>query len=244
MRQQFRIVSTVAATGLCVVGLSACGALKGESFADDAKVTQKVTSVRLDSTSGGVTLNGKKGAGETSVHRSIDYSGNNKPSGATHRMEGGVLVLGGCGKDCSVNYTVDLPAGLPVSGETSTGAVRLTDVGSVTVKTSTGRIEMDKVAGPVKVETHSGRITGTGIQGESIQAKTNNGAITLTPTTAQNVTAETSNGDVTITAPSAHYNVKIHNNNGKHKVNIPSDPAGKYKLDLTTSNGEITINPA
>ncbi|MFK4111750.1 hypothetical protein [Streptomyces sp. NPDC002176] len=58
------------------------------------------------------------------MRREVDYRGD-KPQGTTHRIENGVLILGGCGNRCSVNYTVDVPAGVPVSGEVSTGSVRL-----------------------------------------------------------------------------------------------------------------------
>lgn len=215
----------------------------GETFTDDAKVPEKITSVRLDSSSGGVTLNGGKNTGDVSLHRSVTYH-SKKPSGATHRVDNGVLVLGGCGRDCSVDYSVDLPAGLPVTGGTSSGAVRLVDVGPVEVNTSSGHIEMDEVAGTVDVETSNGRITGTGLRGKGIRAKTSNGSITLTPVTAQDVRAETSNGEIRITAPTARYTVKARSDNGERKINIPTDPSGQYELDLRTSNGAITVDAA
>ncbi|MGW7362909.1 DUF4097 family beta strand repeat-containing protein [Streptomyces sp. NPDC054841] len=241
MRQQLRLFGAVAMAGIGVMGLSACGLVPGSTFEDDAKVTEKITSVRLDSSSGGVTLRGAKNAGKVSLHRSVDYKGD-KPEGATHRVEDGVLVLGGCGKDCSVNYTVDLPAGLPVSGETSSGAVSLSQVGKVEVTTSSGRIELDGVAGSVDVETSNGRITGTGLQGTGIRAKTSNGGITLTPAKPQDVRAETSNGEIDVTVPSARYKVTVNSNNGDKNIHVDNDPAGQYQVDLTTSNGDITLN--
>ena len=47
------------------------------------------------------------------MRREVENRGD-KPQGATHRIENGVLILGGCGSRCSVNYTVEVPAGVPV----------------------------------------------------------------------------------------------------------------------------------
>jgi hypothetical protein len=64
-----------------------------------------------------------------------------------------VLVLRSCGQSCWVNYSLDLPAGIPVNGETSTGAVSLSGVGEVEATISSGAIDLDGVAGAVDVDT-------------------------------------------------------------------------------------------
>ncbi|WP_341483597.1 hypothetical protein [Streptomyces endophytica] len=136
-----RTLAAAAAAVVAVCGIAACGLLPGETFEDDAVVSKRITAVRLDSDSGGVTVRGGEGGGKNgaavSLHRSVEYHGD-RPQGATHRVEDGVLVLGGCGDECSVTYTLDLPAGIPVSGETSNGAVNLSKVGAVKVTTSSG----------------------------------------------------------------------------------------------------------
>ncbi len=243
MRQRLRVLGMVAVAGIGVAALSACDPKSASTFEDDASVSQKITSVRLDSGSGGVTLHGGKGAGKVSVHRSVEYKGD-RPEKATHRVEGGVLVLGGCGEDCAVNYTVELPAGLPVSGETANGPVSLSEVGAVKVTTSSGTVDLDGVTGAVDVRTTNGGVKGRGLRGGSIAAQTTNGPIELTSAVAQDVRAKTTNGDVKLTVPAGPYKVAAHVSGGHKYIDVPDDSAGRHRLDLTASNGSVTVKRA
>ncbi|MFF4603705.1 DUF4097 domain-containing protein [Streptomyces sp. NPDC001339] len=247
MNKRACIIGAVALACIGAGGLSGCGLLPGETFTDDAKISKKITAIRIDGESGSVTVRGGKSGGPdgatASVHRSVTYRGD-RPEGATHRVEGGVLVLGDCGDDCSASYTVEVPAGLPVSGETSNGAVNLTKVGAVDVTTSSGAVELDDVSGTVDVHTSNGRIAGRGLSGTHITAETSNGEIDLTPATAQNVRAKTSNGGITVTVPKGDYRIATRTTNGSKDITVPDAPAGRYRLDLTTTNGSITAKSA
>ncbi|WP_242908552.1 DUF4097 family beta strand repeat-containing protein [Actinomadura terrae] len=239
-----RQLYAIAAVAVAATTLSACGAADmafASTYEDDAAPKGKITAVRLDNGAGSVTLRG--GAAKTSLHRELKYRGE-RPKGETHRVENGVLILDGCGSGCSASYTVDLPAGLPVSGGTSSGRVKLTRVGKVDVRTSSGSIHMDGVNGPINVRTSNGRIEGTGLRGDQIEARTSNGAIRLTPVTQQNIRARTSNGSITVTVPTGRYQVTTHTSNGDRKISVTNDPAAPHRLDLTTSNGDITAKPA
>ncbi|MFL9680690.1 DUF4097 family beta strand repeat-containing protein [Streptomyces sp. KL110A] len=240
MRQQLRCLGALAAAGIAAGGLAACGLVKGETFGDDTTLSGKITSVRLENGSGGVTVNGREGRGKLSLRREVEYRGD-KPQGATHRIENGVLILGGCGSRCSVNYTVDVPVGVPVSGEVSSGGIHLIKVGAVKVTTGSGRIEMNGVSGAVEVKTSNGRITGQDIKGTRIQAQTTNGEINLTPAAPLDVQASTSNGAITLTLPKADYQVMADTNNGDKTIGVSDDPSGKFRLDLKSSNGDITV---
>lgn len=244
MGKDLRALGAVLLAVAGVIGLSSCGLLPEERFEDDAEVSKKITSVRVDSDSGGVTLRGRDGsrADAVSVHREVAYKGD-EPEGATHRVEDGTLVLGGCGNRCSVDYTVALPAGLPVEGQTSNGALRLSRVGKVHLSTDNGRVELKDVRGDVEVRTSDGRIKGRGLHGRSIRAKTSNGDIDLSPVTEQRIHAETSNGDISVTAPAGPYRVSAETSNGDKDVTVPRDADDGTPLDLTTSNGDITVKP-
>ncbi|MEU8679901.1 DUF4097 family beta strand repeat-containing protein [Streptomyces sp. NPDC048611] len=243
MRQRVRFTGILALAAIGTVALSSCGLLAGKTFQDDATVSRKITSVRLDSGSGGLTVRGGKGGSTVAVHRAVSYHGA-RPEGAGHRVEGGVLVLSGCGRNCSVDYTLDLPAGIPVSGRTSSGSVELSKVGPVKVTTSSGDIRLDGVTGTVDARTSNGRITGHGLSGARITAETSNGAIDLTPATAQNLRAKTSNGAIRLRLPKGPYRVSAETGNGEEHIGIAQDPAARFQLDLTTSNGDITANAA
>ncbi|GAA2430757.1 DUF4097 family beta strand repeat-containing protein [Streptomyces glaucus] len=240
MRQQLRCLGGSAAAVFAAGGLAACGLVGGETFEDSSALSGEIASVRLENGSGGVTVNGTEDGGKLSLRREVEYRGD-KPRGVTHRIENGVLILGGCGSRCSVDYTVDVPAGVPVSGEVSSGGIHLNKVGAVKVTTSSGRIEMNGVSGAVEVKTSNGRITGEDIKGTRIRAQTSNGAISLTPATPLDVQARTSNGDITLTLPKAGYQVTADTNNGDKAIGVADDPSGEYRLRLKSSNGDITV---
>jgi hypothetical protein len=243
MRRHIRLLAAVAATGIGVGTLGACGLIPGETFEDSAELPEKVESVRLDSSSGAVRLRSKQTVTKTSVHRSIEYDGD-KPGKRTYEVEAGVLTLRGCGDGCSVTYTVDLPPRVAVSGGTSSGGISLAGVGDVDVTTASGAVDLDDVDGTVEVRTTNGRINGRGLKGESIGARTSNGAIDLGLSTPQDVRAKTSNGAVSVTVPDGRYKVSSKTSNGKKNIGLRNDPAGDHTLDLETSNGSITVKKA
>ncbi|MFE4870229.1 DUF4097 domain-containing protein [Streptomyces sp. NPDC056682] len=240
---RLRSIAAVTLTALAVGGLGACGALNDKVVKDDSKVAQKITSVRIDTASGGVRLRGKQGLGEVAVHREITYR-NAKPEGPTYHVENGVLVLESCGSHCSVDYTVDVPAGIPVTGSTDAGALKLSAVGAVRVSTSDGEITVQGASGPVDVHTANGAINATGLKGTGVKAQASNGSISITPATRQDVRAQTSNGSISVTAPSGPYRVSAQTQNGNKNIGITDSPSAPHQLDLTTGNGAITLKSA
>ncbi|MET9418733.1 DUF4097 family beta strand repeat-containing protein [Streptomyces klenkii] len=239
MRARLRLLTAATTAAIAAGGISACSMMR-KNFDDDTTVAQKITSVRLDTGSGGVTLRGKEGATAVSLHRYVEYGGD-RPEGATHRVENGVLVLGGCGDDCSVAYTVDLPAGIPVTGRTTSGAVSVSASGAVKVRTGSGAIDLDDVNGPVEVQAGSGAITGKGLKGGPVVARTSSGAVDLTMSEAQDVKAGAGSGAVTLTTPDGRYRVTAESNSGGKDIAVHDDPSGTHRLDLSTGSGAITV---
>ncbi|MFI6686212.1 DUF4097 family beta strand repeat-containing protein [Streptomyces sp. NPDC050485] len=237
---RIRSIAAVTLTALAVGALGACDVVNDKVFKDDSKVSQKITSVRIDTKSGGVRLRGKEGLAKVSLHREVTYRGT-KPEGSTYRVENGVLVLNDCGSHCSVDYTVDVPAGIPVTGSAKAGGMKLSAVGEVKVSTSDGEIIVDGANGPVDVHTTNGSIKAGGLKGTGIKAQTSNGSISITPAIAQDVRAQTSNGSISVTAPSGPYRVSAQTHRGGKNIGIADNPSAAHHLDLTTSNGEITL---
>ncbi|GAA2101429.1 hypothetical protein GCM10009801_74720 [Streptomyces albiaxialis] len=232
-----RLTSVVLVGAFAMGGLAACG--PAETFEDDASVSKKISSVRVESDKGDVTLRGRKG-GKVAVHREVVYH-DDKPEDETHRVEDGQLVLGGCGDDCKVHYTVDVPVGLPVTGETSTGSVDLSRVGAVDLSTGSGDIELDAVSGKVKAHTSNGGVSGSGLRGDGIEVETSNGEVDLTPAEPQNIRAKTSNGEVSVKAPESSYRISVKTGKGDKDIQLRNDPSGRYRLDLTTGNGDVSL---
>lgn len=221
MGQRKRVLGTVALVAATAGMLSGCGLVFSESFEDDSTISEEIVAVRIDGSNDEVTLRGSSTATEVSMHRKVEYRGV-RPEDPTHRIEDGVLVLGGCGSRCSVEYELDLPAGLPVSGETDNGAIRLSGVGDVDVRTDNGPITVDGAAGPVSVQT-------------------SNGDVDLTLDTPQDVRAETDNGEITATVAEGTYQVSAETDNGDLDIGIPDDPGGEHRIELSTDNGSVTV---
>ncbi|MFG3255655.1 DUF4097 domain-containing protein [Streptomyces sp. NPDC048172] len=221
MRQRFRIMGFVALAAAGAVGTSACGLLPEEEMEDDTKVSEKIVSVRLDTESGDITLRGEKDAPGVSLHREIEYSGE-KP-GASHSVQDGVLTLKGCGEDCEVSYTVDLPAGLPVSGSTSHGDITLRAMGTTDVSTSNGDVKAD------------------GLTGRSLRAESSNGSLDLSTAVPQDIRVNSSNGDVTVHPAKGPYRVEASTSNGDKTLKVPDEKKAPHLLDLSSSNGDITV---
>ncbi|MGW2749247.1 DUF4097 family beta strand repeat-containing protein [Streptomyces sp. NPDC001450] len=224
-------------------GLSACSALDQKTFEDDAKVPQKITSIRLDNRNGGVKVEASADNSTVSVHRKVNYRGD-KPSGTSFSVEDGVLTLSDCGKNCGVNYVVKVPAGLPVTGASSNGSLTLSDVGMVDVHTSNGGIAVNNATGPVKLRTSNGDVKVNDVKGGDIDTQTSNGEVRIQTATPQNIKALTTSGSLTVTAPPAKYRISANNSHGDKKVAFKNDPSGRYRLDLSTTNGDLTVESA
>lgn len=245
MRTTTRTAIAVAVVAIGSIALSGCALLPVHRSADSATLSDTVTSVRLDDPSGGVTLDGDADTTEIRIEREFRYwGGPGRDFGATYEVDGSELVLGGCGRRCSVAYTIELPLGVDVRGTTSNGEVDLSGVGTVDVSTSNGRIELEEVTGRITVSTSNGRIEGSELRGDGITAKTSNGSIELELDTPQDVRANTSNGAITLRVPDGDYEIVAETSNGGRNITVPSNPNGAFLLDLGTSNGAITVDRA
>ncbi len=242
-RTATRFAGAVAGLAIGATILSGCALLPAHGIGDETTLSDAgtVTSVRIDDPSGSVSVSGETGATEIRIERDIKYWGNKRDIGPTFEVDGDELVLSGCGRRCTVEYTVELPAGVDVSGRTENGAIELSDVNDVEVSTSNGRISLEDVTGRVEVGTSNGRIEGSELSGDGIVAKASNGSIELELATPQDVRANTSNGAITLRVPAGEYEVVTETSNGGTNVDIATDPNGEFLLDLGTSNGSITV---
>ena len=232
-------IGVLVVAGACAIG--GCSLLPPQSLSDTKTLDQPVTSIKLDSQVGSLHVQGQTGLAKATVERTIRYR-DGQPKQDTYRVDGGVLTLGGeCGDNCSVDYDVTVPAGLPVSGETTAGRIELRNVGTVDVTTTEGSIDLADVTGPVKVHTTNGQVTADGLRGGAVQAQTTNGSVDLTLLEAGDVSARTTNGQIKVAVPADSYRVQSDTHNGHRKIGVADDPAGKHTLDLNTDNGSIEV---
>jgi len=236
------VVSAVVLVALAVAAVSACDGVGASKTAHDSTtVAGKVTGIRIDDDNGSVRVQASAGAAAVSVRRTVHYHGG--MPGASSHTEKGVLWLSSCGQNCSADYVVTIPAGLPVSGGTSNGSVTLSGIGTADVHTSNGKITVTGATGAVKVRTSNGAVSVEGTRG-GVDAESSNGSITIRTSTPQDIRARTLNASLTVTAAPAAYRISAKTLNGARKVDLADDPGGTYRLELSTSNGPLTVREA
>lgn len=245
-RRRWALCAVVAA-GLALAGCTGVTTTPGtsattETMRDARDVAGPVTAIRLATTAGGVTVRGSARATTTTVRRVVHYRSGAPRPGRTYDSTGGTLTLRGCGRECSVDYTVEAPAGVPVTGSGEAGGILLSRVGRVGVRTEAGAVEVDSATGPVTAGTGAGAIVGRNLAYGPISARTENGAIDLDVTKPSDVRAETDNGGVEVTVPSAAYRVSAEVNGvGSRTIGVRNDPSAAHGLNLSTDNGAIAV---
>ena len=241
MIRMFRTAMTIGVTAFAVGALSGCVFFQPiERFSDEATLDDTVATIEIDDPKGAVIVRGDEDTTEVTVSRTVSYRGE-RPDDETFEVDGDVLLLAGCGRNCKVDYTVEVPSGVDVRGTTQNGAIELEEVGEVEVRTSNGKIELDGVDGRVDAETSNGRIIGKDLNGDGVRAQTSNGSIELVVATAQDVEARTSNGSIDVTVLSATYTVTAETSNGRTDIGVANDADGEFALELHSSNGSITV---
>ncbi|WP_173922656.1 DUF4097 family beta strand repeat-containing protein [Agromyces sp. Marseille-P2726] len=243
MHRMLRTAATAGVVTLAVGALSGCVFLQPvERFSDETTLTESIATIEIDEPQGDVVVRGDDSATEVTVSRTVSYRGD-RPSAAdeTHSVDGDVLTLSGCGRNCKVDYEVELPVGVDVRGSTSNGEIHLTGVARVEVSTNNGDVDLEGVSGSIDVGTSNGRITGEDLNGDGIRAETSNGAIELEVAVAQDIEARTSNGSIELTVPADSYRVTAETSNGRRDIGVANDSDGRFTLDLHTSNGSITV---
>lgn len=237
-----RIPVAAAVTAMIAFTLGGCALLTpAQRFSDETTVQGDIKTIELVDSNGSVTVEGDADATEVTVERTVSYRGE-RPTDETHEANGDTLELHGCGRRCSVEYTIEVPGRVDVRGSTANGAIELSAVGEVEVQTSNGRIELDDVTGGVNAETSNGRIIGRDLNGDGVRVTSTNGAIELELGEPQDVEAHTSNGAIRLEVPSDSYRVSAETSNGSTDIEVPNDADGRFSLDLRTSNGSITVS--
>ncbi|WP_329788538.1 DUF4097 family beta strand repeat-containing protein [Lentzea sp. DG1S-22] len=244
--------------GAVLTGLSGCGIRIVEyEFSDDHVVAEKFTSVRARNGSGDVTIRYRQGLTETKIHRRVEHNKNNKPAGATHRIEGDALVLDTCGDSCEANYEVLVPsADIAVVGDVGSGDAVVEGLKSVEYQTGSGDIAALDIAGDVKVSTGSGDFRATRVGGTAtadlgsgrIELNTVKGKV-LAVTRSGDIDGSFLGGDVIADASSGRVeltlaeprSVRVMSGSGDVNVRVPGGP---YRVTGTSGSGEREVHVA
>ncbi|MDT8910597.1 DUF4097 family beta strand repeat-containing protein [Amycolatopsis sp. PS_44_ISF1] len=243
--------------GTVLIGLGvalAFGWGPGSSVTRDATVAQPIRGVKLAADSGDVRI--RVGTGAVTVHQKLHYNFRSAPDDAFH-VEGDQLVLGGCGRTCTADFEVVVPAGVPVTGTTGSGDLDVTGVGSVDASSSSGDATVADVTGLVKlhldsgsidlrdvggVQAHSesGHVSAGGVRGP-VEVSTDSGSVELRLAQPGDVKVQAGSGSVEVRVPSGSYRVIGDSGSGSRSIDIPQGPAGAKTLDLSTDSGSVSV---
>ncbi|MGW0434315.1 DUF4097 family beta strand repeat-containing protein [Micromonospora sp. NPDC003197] len=257
----FRIATTTATVGaFALIALSGCNTLAESRLDFDNTENVKVTQITLLGDGSGDLVVHTGAVSNVQIKRVVRYRGGEPRNTGAYRLDGTELTLDAdCGRQCSVSYDILAPEGVAVRGESGSGEVSLTRVGTVDIKVGSGGVDIDGATGPVRAETGSGgieltsingavtartgsgKITGRRLSGGKVDVETGSGAISVTVETVTSVRASTASGDVELTVPAGSYQVTVDTGSGGKDVQVPHDPSATEQLDVETGSGDVTI---
>ncbi|MGC5052756.1 DUF4097 family beta strand repeat-containing protein [Micromonospora sp. DT48] len=246
----------IAATATLIV-LAACDNLSYRQLDFDTTESARITAIQVLPGSGDVVVRADGGVDGVRVKRVVRYQGDQPDT--TYQIKGAELVLDtSCGSRCSVSYEVTAGEGVGVRGETGSGDVDLSRVGTVDLKvgsgdvrvagatdrvrveTGSGDIRVYDLTGPVVIRASSGDVTGSRLGGE-VDAETKSGSITLDLSKPTSARAHASSGDVMVSVPEGAYQVRSKAGSGQINLGVKHDPSAASVLDLNTGSGDITV---
>jgi hypothetical protein len=173
-------------------------------------------------------------------------------------MHGGERMRDGNSRrrNVSADFSVQIPAGVRVNGNTVNGDVSVERVTSdVRAATVNGRVRVSQAAGPVRARTGNGDIN-VDTRGGPVSAETVNGSVHASFANQGNgdMRFGTVNGDIDITGPSSlNADVQISTVNGSISSKYPLDfsrdrrsasgtvGSGGGQLRATTVSGSVTL---
>ncbi|MGH3858593.1 DUF4097 family beta strand repeat-containing protein [Actinokineospora sp.] len=231
----------------------ACGMVT-KQYADNEAVGQAIRSVLVANDSGAVKI---RTGGTTRVHRQVHH--NSDRPGATHRVDGAVLILESCPvRNCWVDYDVVVPEGVTVRGKIESGDVEIEgaesvnvsagsgDVtvrkvsGKVTVAADSGRVELVDIGDNVAVDVSSGSVKAVGLGG-SADIGTSSGSIEVALVEVGNVRARADSGQIQVAVPQGRYRVEAVVDSGDLDNGIGSDVEAANSVDIQADSGDVSI---
>ncbi|MFF1606197.1 DUF4097 family beta strand repeat-containing protein [Amycolatopsis sp. NPDC058278] len=247
--------------GIVLIGVGLATAFGwgwGSDFGNTGTVSQTIRSVKLEGDAGSVKI--RTGSGPSTVHEEVSYHWRSKPTGPFYRVDGDQLVLGDCGTNCSVDFEVVVPAGVPVTGTVDSGGLDIAGVSSVDVHADSGHARVEDVSGAVKLvldsgsidlrnvgevraQSDSGSITGRDVRGP-VDVTASSGSVDFTLAQANDVKVHADSGSIELAVPGGPYRVEGNSDSGHREFDVPTDRSAQHVLDLTTESGSVTVRAA
>jgi len=136
---QHRTAAVLATAAAALIVSAGCDNLSFRQLDYDNTEAARISSIRMLSGAGDVTVRANGAQDEVRIKRTVRYQGG-QPD-AKYEIKGTELVLDtDCGSRCTVSYEVTAPAGVSVQGLSGSGDVDLSKVGRVEMRLGSGNI--------------------------------------------------------------------------------------------------------
>jgi len=224
-------------------------------------ITEPATSVSVQSYGGDIRVVGDPRATSTQVTEDIQYDPQQGPAPAvTSTVSHGQLTLTApsCATfNCSVGFTVHVPATDSVTAVSDGGNVDVFDVAGAIIDSGSGSVLATSVAGPLTVtsgggnqqlagiagslrtDSGSGDVLARGVTGPAAIITTDGGNLTVQGMAVQSATLSTGSGSAGIRFATAPQTADITTDGGNATVLMPGGP---YALTADSGGGQETVS--
>jgi hypothetical protein len=237
--------------GLVVGGLYLWSWVGSQSESQHQTYERDVTRVEVDTKAVDVTMVAGQ-AGRVVVDRDIKWSFG-KPEIREIWTGGTFRVTAGCRSapqlpGCSVHYRIEVPAGVSVDAQTSSGALSVTGInGDLRLSTSSGALVADHLGGALWARASSGGITATGLRSSTVDVASSSGGTDLGfASDPHQVTASVRSGDFTMKVPrqGGPYSVILSVKSGTRVVDVEQSDAAANHINVESLSGNVRIQYA
>ena len=221
------LLASIGWTGLTVVGLLA------RTSANHSATYQWAGGViNLQSADGNVTV--RRGASTSAVAVSYrEHFSFQQPTFTGVSSSAGLTLTGTCpggvlGQNCSIDYTLLVPANA-----------------SLDLRIGDGNVTLDSVEGDVTIHAGDGRIRGTALVTKNVTAALGDGSVALQWRLApQRVDVSMGDGSIGVTVPagSGPYAVTADRGDGHTDVTVPVDATAPRSMRLRMGDGSISVH--
>jgi hypothetical protein len=186
--------------------------------------------------------------GRVEIQRDLRWNGT-KP-GFTESWEGETLTVShGCHgfvmDQCSIRYTVRVPASVALEAESSSGDVRVSKLtGALRVTTTSGDVTVAGATAQLTVATTSGHVRTDDLRAGPVEVSTTSGDIDLVFSTApQTISVAATSGDTNVRLPNDHmaYRVAVQTTSGDRRVTVDQSQDAGRAISVHATSGDVTI---
>ena len=253
VRRAWLVVACLAAVPLLALGtIQAASALAHEGRTEVTEIAAaSLDGLAVQNDAGTVTIVGVDDAATVTVHARIS-DGLRASGHEISERDGTLFVEGSCplfGSEwCSVDYSIEVPSDLFVNVE-GLEAVAVSDLaGGLVAHSSVSSLELSRVGGDITVSANQGRLEGTDLTAERVNASADQGRLTLEfAESPREIVAEADQGRVDIVLPDDEgvaYATVTEADQGAVSDRIRQDPSSDRSIAVKADQGSITITYA